>query len=127
MPHCVRALLSNDVLVNPPEYRYRRDHEGDMDVKISWYETPLDSTIVARDRKVKEMQRESVHTLDENEDILRKLNAVIVTIQDAGGICKRHTVKSEPFVYDLEKYGKRGFVRALRESGTSLSAKDLHM
>jgi hypothetical protein len=115
MPHCVQALLSNNAPLNALNYKYRRDHDQEKEVKISWFETPLDSAFVARERKIQEMQRESVHTLEENEDILTKLERVIHILQEAGDICTRHEVKTEPFLFDQSKYGKRGFVRALRE------------
>jgi ankyrin repeat protein len=118
MPHCVQALLSHGAPVNAPDYIYRRGHEEGKDVKLSWFETPLDTAFVAREQKIQEMQRESVHTLEENEDILMKIDRVIVILQKAGGSCTRHEIKSEPFVFDQSKFGKRGFVRALRESGS---------
>jgi ankyrin repeat protein len=118
MPHCVQALLANDAPLNALEYNYRRDHDQGKDVKLSWFETPLDAAFVARERKVQEMQRESVHTLEENEDILTKIDRVILILQEAGGICTRHKVKSEPFLFDQSKFGRRGFVKALRECGS---------
>ncbi|KAJ4364042.1 hypothetical protein N0V83_009497 [Neocucurbitaria cava] len=118
MPRCVQALLSNNAPLNALDYIYRRDHDQGKDVKLSWFETPLDSAFVARERKIQEMQRESVHTLEENEDILTKIDRVIFILQEAGGICTRHQVKSEPFLFDQSKFGKRGFVKALRESGS---------
>jgi ankyrin repeat protein len=117
MPHCVQALLSNNSPVNSVEYIYRRDRDGDAVLKVSWNETPLDSEFVVRERKIKEMQRESVHTLEENEDILSKIDRVIMLLQNAGGTSERSDVKREPFTFDETKYGKRGFVRALREFG----------
>jgi len=65
------------------------------------------------------MQRDSRHTLEENMDILGKLDKVIETLREAGGICVRDNVKRDIFVFDVEKYGKRGFLRALKDCGSS--------
>jgi ankyrin repeat protein len=95
LPHCVKALLSNSAPVNAIERRYRTERDGSMDVRLTWYETPLDAAQITRDRKVKDMQRGSIHTLEQNEDILSKLNAVIDALQAAGGVCRRNFVQRE--------------------------------
>jgi ankyrin repeat protein len=96
MPQCVQALLSNGAHVNALEYRYRQERDGNEYVRVSWYETPLDAAQVTRDRKVKDILRGSIHTLEANEDILRKLDAVITKLKAAGGLCKRDIVTREP-------------------------------
>jgi hypothetical protein len=60
----VQALLSEHAPVNAADYIYRRDHEEGKDVKLSWFETTLDSACVAEEHKIREMQRESVHALE---------------------------------------------------------------
>jgi hypothetical protein len=51
MPRCVQALISNGAPLNALEYRYIRESDGDASVKVSWYETPLDTAVRVQEKR----------------------------------------------------------------------------
>lgn len=122
MPHCVQALLLNGAPANALRYKYKHERQPDgSSDKVSWFETPLDVAFQIREEKLIEMQGDSRHTLPENEDILQRMNVTISILEQAGGVRKGTEVRHEKFVFDEERYGKRGFIKALREFGTDVS------
>lgn len=96
MQHCVRALLSHNATVNAVNPIQHRTYQNGIPENLTWHETPLDTAEIEKERHTKTMQGDTPLTLEENLDILSKLNAVISILQEAGGISCRHKIKREP-------------------------------
>jgi hypothetical protein len=71
------------------------------------------------------MRRTSRYTLEENKDVLRKIDRVIVVLQEAGGTCTRDMKSQASLLSSTNIDMASGALRAVRESGKAREATDV--
>ncbi|KAF1984414.1 hypothetical protein K402DRAFT_395763 [Aulographum hederae CBS 113979] len=115
MWRCVQGLISNGASVEALRYNSKKEFEGaarEREIKVSWNETPLDSAIDSRNRRIKKMEGNSIFTLEDNEGWLRRMDSIFLILKQAGAVSVAHKVERREFIFDAAKYGKGGDAKA---------------
>ena len=115
MPHCVETLVRHGAPINALQKKHKREREGDAVFKTSWHQTPLDVIIAAMESRKKEMRTDKEYSKHEYEVFRHMDEAIVTTLQRAGGVLASKEVVRKPFVFDESRYGAHGGTRAFRE------------
>jgi ankyrin repeat protein len=100
MPHCVESLACHGAPINALQQKYTRRHEGGVQFKMSWDETPLDAAMRAKDSWRESMERHRQYSKQEDEAFMQYHEAVVTILRRAGGVLAPKEVVRKPFVFD---------------------------
>jgi ankyrin repeat protein len=116
MQHCIEALIANGAPVNASKYEYMRETQEETLFKVFWQETPLDVALVEKERRLRDLKRDSQYTLKKIEERCRKIDVVIEILEKAGGLQKAGEKQKQPLMFDFEDYGGSRYKNYLRDA-----------
>jgi hypothetical protein len=116
MSRCVEALTANGAPVNAIHRCYTREHEGDVDIKVSWHETPLNAAINTKEWKFKRRMEDKKWSRQEYENLCQRDDNVVEILKGAGGKLASKEVWRSPIHFPLSRLGGGRMRQALRDS-----------